>query len=110
MIYMASEIVGDKKIKFAIVIVIYKGGRCGPTGIANPGFLGNVRKRPVPVVLQQMIGTQTRNVNIVEAVIIIIPNGYPHTPSDIADAGLFGYIRKRAVTIIVIESALGFFL
>src|SRR3977135_4078110 len=75
------DVVRNKQIEFAVVVIIHESGAGGPARIADARFLSDVGKRAVAVISEKMVGPETRYVDIVGAIIIVISDCHSHAPA-----------------------------
>src|SRR5262249_23221309 len=108
MLHVEIDIVRNKQVQIAVVVVIDKRGPGGPSRSPHAGLRRDVRKRSVAVVLEKVILSQAGYKQVVKAVVVVIANGATHAPSDVPNPHLVRDVREGAVTVVVIQGALRF--
>ena len=74
--------------------------------VADLGRDRHIRKRSIPLVPIQHIGTEVSHVQIEIAVVVVVADRAAHAVTRIADASVRRYIGKGTVAAIVVERVL----
>src|SRR5215469_7699273 len=98
------NVVGDEKVQMTITIIVDEGASSIPAGAfpAYTGFIGNVSKSSVAIIVIKSILAVVGNENVFVAVIIVVADADPLSPSRSCQAGVTSHIRKGAISIVLI--------
>jgi hypothetical protein len=91
-----------KEVELAVVVVIEKSRSRGEARIAYSGFLCNVSERAIAVVFEQVIGTDTCDIEIIKTVVIEVADRTSHSPTNITHSCFVRDIGKRSITVIAV--------
>src|SRR5437879_7191941 len=98
LINLPLAVIRHEQVQQAVIVVIDPGCRHGPHLFAiekastRPGFVGNIGKGAVPVVVQQLIPSHVYDVDVGPAIIVIVANSYAHAIADTSHTCCLGYI------------------
>src|SRR5438477_4830075 len=99
------HVAADEQIEMAIAIVVREPAPGRPAGCRHAGLFGDIRERPVAVVVVQAISADRRHVEIFPAVAVDIRRADAHAPAWMPDARLVGDILELSVSQIPVERA-----
>ncbi len=106
MLRVVMEVPGDKQIEAAVAIVIAPGGAGVPgrgIGQSHAGFLCNVGKCAVVIVVVEAVAAPVGHEDVGPAVIVVIGNGHAKAPAVVGDAGLLRNVGEGSIVIVVEE-------
>src|SRR2546425_3776872 len=93
----------DKKIELAVVVVIEPDGARRPSRRCDAGFVRDVGKRAVAVIVIENVSSITGHVQINPAITIVITRRRAHAEGAARHSGFVGNVGERAVMIIVVK-------
>ncbi len=97
------HIARHKEIQPPVAVVVAPSCAGRPAACRDPGFLSNISKGAIVVVMEEPIFTVVRHVNIRPAVIVVVAHDRTKAPTVIRYAGLRSGICKCAVVVVVEE-------
>src|SRR5262249_29762827 len=103
------HVVGYEQIEASVAIVIQKAASRAPSppGSRDAGFLGDVGKGAVAVIVIENVPAPIRYEQIVEAVVIVVAYAAALAPAGVSQAGLCGDVGERSVAVVVKQVAGG---
>src|SRR5689334_9472920 len=97
---------GDKQIELSVIVIIKPQSACGPARRSDPGFVRDISKGAVAVVVIQNVTAIARNVKIDPSVAVVIPGGDSHPEGSSCHTGFVGHVGECPVVIVVVKSIL----
>ena len=96
------DVIGDKQVQFSISIVINERAAGVPafSVSANAGFVGDVGKCAVAVVVVQNIFTEVADEQIVVPIIVVVADADALSPSVMDKSGLRSNVGKSSIAIV----------
>src|SRR5579872_591046 len=97
----------DEQVEFAVVVIIEKSGRDGPTPAGDPGLRGHIGERSVSIVVIENVPAVTGDVQIRIAIVVVVADRDAHAVVAIARISqtcLLRYISEGTVSILAVES------
>ena len=88
------RVVGHVEIEPAVAVIVDKGRRDTPAGIAGAGDGGGVREGAVAVVAIEPVGAEVGDIEVGPAVVVVVAGGDAHAVAAGADAAGRGDVDK----------------
>src|SRR5262249_31208531 len=100
-----TDVIANKQIKIAVVIVINPGSAGAPTVApsTNSGHGGHVMKFAIALIVKEVVAVKAGDENVLKPVVIIVTNGHAHTKKADVQAGVRCNIGKMAVAVIAVQ-------
>src|SRR5690606_14345189 len=96
--YGEVNVIGYKKIKIAVLVVVKKGSAGTPSLVVYSRILRDIRKGPVTIIPVENIGAEVGEIEIGKPVVIVITNCYSHSISGILKACLLCNIDETQLS------------
>ena len=102
------HIVHDKQVQQSVVIYIHPRSAHRPQWsilfiwFRDSGFLRNVGKRSISVVVVQRVPVHPAHKNILKSIVVVIPDRHSGVVSRSRQSRFFRYITKRSIPIVAI--------
>jgi len=103
------DVVANKKVKAPIPVVVEKGAAGTPANlfIMETGFVSDIRKCAVAVVVKQDVVSPEAAEKIIPAVVVVVAHADARLPAGARQTGLFRDIGEGAIAIILYRWEVG---
>ena len=98
------DVVADEKIEVAVPVVIEKRAARAPAALllAKPGFLRDIGKRAVSVVVEENVVAPETAKQVVPSIVVVVADADAGLPAGAAQSRLLRDIGKRAVAVVLV--------
>src|SRR5581483_9628404 len=101
------HVASDKNIEPSVVVVIEEARAGTPVAASNSGFVGDIGKGSVAVVVIKNVAAVAGDVEIFETVVVVVADSHAHAVEVLrhsAKTGTFGHIGESAVRVLVVQA------
>src|SRR5215475_205239 len=106
-IHAEVDVVRHEEVNVPVIIDVAKCATRAPELRPDAGFLGDVGKRTVSIVVIQLVSAKAGDVEICPAIVVVIGRTRSHAEAGHTNTGLRGHIGERTVLIIAVQTMPG---
>src|SRR6478672_7194884 len=101
------DVMRDKKVQLAVIVIIEPYGAGGEAGISYTRFCRNIGKLAIAEIVEEMIAANGGDIDIVIAIIVVVPHRAAQAVHLNGQAGSLRHISKSSILIIMVEGRSG---